>query len=580
MKQKLKENLALSDKGANDLMKAGFWTALNNIFLMCSSTIVYLFLFQTLNPILAGEQPSYSITTFLLFTVVFVAMIYISFFFAYNNSYQSAYEESATKRITLAETLRKLPLSFFGKKDLSDLTSTIMNDATELEHTMSHFMPPLFGTFASTSLIAVGMICFHWQMALATLWVLPVAFFLCVYTRKFQQSFGKKSMSIRLSYDDKIAECIENSKDIKANRRQEAHKEILKKQLDAYEKSSMMGELGMGLPVTIAQMILKLGIATAALTGVNLLIQGALDLFTFLVFMIIVTRFFDPIAGALINTAALFHSFLSIDRMKDLENTPLQTGKDSFTPDHYDIVFEDVGFSYQEGEKVLNSTSFVAKQGEITALVGPSGGGKSTALKLASRFWDISQGKITIGGVNIGEIDPETLLKSISIVFQDVTLFNNSVLENIRIGKEGATDEEVISAAKAAHCHEFVEKMPDGYHSFIGENGFSLSGGERQRISIARALLKDAPVVLLDEATSSLDIQSETAVQTAIKRLTQGKTVLVVAHRMRTIAGANNIILLKEGTVAESGTHKELMEKQGDYAHMIDLQMKSLQWSL
>ncbi len=580
MKAKLMKQMALSEKGASDLMKAGFWAFMNNLFLMFSASLVYLFLKDTLVSVIDGGNPALQIPVYVGLFLFFLTMVYLTYYFVYNASYMSAYEESATKRITLAETLRKLPLSFFGKKDLSDLTATIMNDASELEHTFSHFIPALFGTLASTCVISVSLFCFHWQMALATLWVVPVSFACCVFTRKFQQSFGLKSMNIRLAYDEKITECIENAKDIKANRRQEAHKEKLLEQLIAYEKSTMAGELGMGIPVTIAQMILKLGVATSTFTGITLLTQGKLDILTFMLFMVLVTRVFDPMVGALVNTAAMFHSFISIDRMKDLENTPIQTGKEVFQPSHYDISFENVTFSYDGSETVLNDTSFMAKQGEITALVGPSGGGKSTALKLASRFWDINQGKITIGDINIQEIDPETLLQSISIVFQDVTLFNQSVMDNIRLGRQGATDEEVIAAAKAAHCHEFVKKMPDGYDSLIGENGFSLSGGERQRISIARALLKDAPIVLLDEATSSLDIQSETAVQTAIKNLCQGKTVLVIAHRMRTIAGADQIIHLKEGKVSESGNHKELIEKNGDYAHMIQLQTKSLAWKL
>ncbi|MFI3254934.1 MAG: ABC transporter ATP-binding protein [Eubacteriales bacterium] len=580
MKEKLIKNFALSEKGAGDLIKAGIWTAVNNIFLMCSSVLVYLFLDDCLDSVLAQEKPTFSLGIYLALFLFFVFTVYISFYFAYNSSYTSAYEESAAKRITLAETMRKLPLSFFSKKDLSDLTSTIMNDATELEHSFSHYMPPLFGTCASTVLIAVGLFTIHWQMALATLWVVPVSLCLCIYTRKFQRSFSEKSLSIRLAYDDKITECIENAKDMKSNRRQEAHKAILMEQLEEFEKSSMIGELGIGLPVNIALMILKLGIATSALTGVQLLTQGKLDFFLFLVFMVLVTRVFDPIAGAMVNIAAMFHSFLSIDRMKELEQTEIQTGKEEFSPENYDIVFDHVNFSYEEGDVVLNDVSFVAKQGEITALVGPSGGGKSTALKLVSRFWDINKGEITIGGLNMNEIDPETILQHISIVFQDVTLFNQSVLDNIRIGRKDATDEEVIAAAKAAQCHEFVEKMPNGYDSLIGENGFSLSGGERQRISIARALLKDAPIVLLDEATSSLDIQSETAVQRAIKTLTKGKTVLVIAHRMRTIAGANQIIHLKEGIVSESGTHQSLLANKSDYAHMIELQHKSLAWKL
>lgn len=580
MKQKLKILFSLSDKGASALINASTWTALNNIFLMISSGLVYMFILDSIQPVLEEKYPQYSLVTYIVYMIVIVALVFISFYFAYNSSYQSAYEESATKRLTLAETLRKLPLSFFGKRDLSDLTATIMNDATELEHTMSHFMPALFGTLVSTVIISIGMFCFNWQMALATLWVVPVSIALCVYTKKFQNSFGEKSLKIRLSYDDKITECIENCKDIKSNRRQNFHKEIIKEQLDSFEKSSMIGELGIGVCVTASQMILKLGVATATLTGVNLLIAGSIDLFTFLVFMIIVTRVFDPITGALINIAATFHSLISIERMRELESTPIQTGKETFNPSNYDIVFSNVNFSYNDNDTVLNNTTFTAKQGEITALVGPSGGGKSTALKLASRFWDISSGSITIGGEDISKIDPETLLESISIVFQDVTLFNNTVMENIRIGKKGATDDEIIQAAKAAHCHEFIEKMPDGYNSMIGENGMSLSGGERQRISIARALLKDAPIVLLDEATSSLDIQSETAVQTAIKNLTQNKTVLVIAHRMRTIAGANQIVLLKEGTVTEIGTHKTLINQKGDYFNMIELQNKSLAWKL
>ncbi len=580
MKQKFKTLFALSDKGASALIKASLWTAVNNICLMISSGLVYMFLLDSLHPVLEEKYPQFELVTYIIYLLVIVTMIFISFYFAYNSSYQSAYEESATKRITLAETLRKLPLSFFGKRDLSDLTSTIMNDATELEHTMSHFMPGLFGTFVSTTLISIGMFCFNFKMALATLWVVPVSIALCIFTKKFQSGFSEKSLNIRLSFDDKITECIENCKDIKSNRRQNFHKEVVKEQLDAFEKSGMMGELGLGVCVTTAQMILKLGVATSALTGVKLLTSGDIDLFTFLTFMIIVTRVFDPIAGALINIAATFNSMLSIKRMKELEETKIQTGKESFTPSNYDIVFNNVNFSYNDNETVLNNTSFTAKQGEVTALVGPSGGGKSTALKLACRFWDITSGTITIGGEDISKIDPETLLQSISIVFQDVTLFNNTVMENIRIGRKGATDEEVIQAAKDAHCHEFVEKMTEGYNSMIGENGASLSGGERQRISIARALLKDAPIVFLDEATSSLDIKSETAVQTAIKNLTQNKTVLVIAHRMRTIAGANQIVLLKEGKVAEEGTHKELIAKGDNYANMVNLQVKSLNWKL
>lgn len=580
MKEYLKNLLGLSEKGAKDLVMAGISATLVNIVLMCTSGVLYSFLLDSLEPALAEETPLFSFLFYGIYLLVLVLLMIFSYYFAYNYSYMSAYQESAEKRISLAETIRKLPLSFFGKKDLSEVTTTMMTDVAELENAFSHFLPAFMGAFASTMLISVGLFCFQWQMALATLWVVPVSFGFCLLTRRHQQKFSKKNVTNRLNYDSKLTECIENVKDIKANNRKEAHKADLDAKLKVSEKQSLITELSIGLPVAFAQMILKMGIATSMIMGITLLSNNSLDLMTFLVFMVLVTRFFDPLAGALINLAGTFHAMVSVDRMRDLEKTKIQSGKEVFQPKGYDIAFDQVSFSYQEGTPVLNKISFTAKQGGITALVGPSGGGKSTALKLSARFWDIPQGKITIGGENIQEIEPETLLKHISIVFQDVSLFNQSVMDNIRIGKKDATDEEVMAAAKAAHCHHFIEKLPHGYETFIGENGFSLSGGERQRLSIARALLKDAPIILLDEATSSLDIESETAVQEALKTLTQGKTVLVIAHRMRTIASADKIVLLAEGTVAEEGNHQELMKKQGKYAHMVDLQMKSLAWKI
>ncbi|MFI3174285.1 MAG: ABC transporter ATP-binding protein [Bacillota bacterium] len=580
MRNYFKTMLGLSEKGATDLMWAIFWATAVNFFLLGTSGVLYLFLKDSVFVALDGGQPQFQIGLYVGYIALLVLCIFVSYYFAYNTSYMSAYYESANKRVTLAETLRKLPLSFFGKKDLSDITTTVMTDAAELEHMFSHFVPSLVGSIISTIVITIGMLAFNLKMGLATMWVVPVSLGLCVLTRTFQKKFSLKTMSQRLDYDNKITECIENIKDIKANNRKDAHKAILAEKLKANEKHLLIAELGIGLPVSIAQMILKVGIATSMLMGIVMLADGELDLLTFLVFMVVVTRVFDPVAGSLINLAATFHSMLSIERMKDLEATPIQTGQESFSPKGYDIAFQDVVFAYNNDETVIQGASFTAKQGEITALVGPSGGGKSTALKLMARFWDINQGKITIGGEDISKIEPETLLQSISIVFQDVTLFNNTVLENIRIGKKDATDEEVIAAAKAACCHEFVEKLSEGYHTLIGENGHSLSGGERQRLSIARALLKNAPIVLLDEATSSLDIQSESAVQSAISELTKGKTVVVIAHRMRTIAGANQIVLLKEGKVSERGTHYELMEQQGDYETMVNLQVKSMNWKL
>ncbi len=580
MKAYFKKMLGLSEKGASDLVWANLSATVVNFLLMATSGVIYSFMMDSLQPSLEGNTPSFQVMFYLSYICIILIFILISYYFAYNTSYMSAYKASAEKRISLAETLRKLPLSFFGKKDLSDITSTIMSDAAELEHSFSHFIPVLIGSITSTIIISIGLLCFHFQMAIATLWVVPVSFGLCVFTRTYQRKFSQKTLSEKLDYDNKLTECIENIKDIKANNRQTSHQEQLEVLLKSNEKHLLIAELGVAFPIVTAQMILKLGIATSMLLGIRLLSQGELDLMSFLMFMVIVTRIFDPISGALMNIAATFHSMISIERMKDLEAIKIQTGAEVFEPKGFDIQFNDVEFSYDEENMVLNTVNFKANQGEITALAGPSGGGKSTALKLVARFWDVTRGTITIGGVDISQIEPETLLKSISIVFQDVTLFDNTVLENIRIGKKDATDEEVIEAAKAAQCHEFVENLSDGYSTFIGENGHSLSGGERQRLSIARALLKDAPIVLLDEATSSLDIQSESAVQTAINQLTKGKTVIVIAHRMRTIAGANQIIHLKEGKVTESGTHEGLLEENGDYAHMIDLQNKSLAWKL
>lgn len=580
MKKMLQNVIGLSEKGANDLVWASISATFVNIFLMVTSGILYIFINDSLDASLSYEQPSFNILYYVLYTLIVLVCIFISYYFAYNTSYMSAYEESANKRISLAETLRKLPLSFFGKKDLSDVTTTIMTDAAELENSFSHFIPQLIGSISSTILMSFGLFMFNYKMALATLWVVPVSFLLCIMTRAFQNKFNKQTVDNRLDYDSKITECIENIKDIKANNQKEAHKSDLEIKLKNSEKHLLIAELAVGLPVSIAQMILKVGIATSMLMGVKLLGANEIDLMTFVMFMIVVTRVFDPIAGALINLAATFHALVSIERMKKLEATEIQTGKSTFEPKGYNIQFNNVEFAYNDGENVINGVDFIAKQGDITALVGPSGGGKSTALKLVARFWDVNNGSIEIGGEDISNIEPETLLQSISIVFQDVTLFNNTVLENVRIGRKGATDAEVIEALENSHCMEFVDKLQNGYNTFIGENGASLSGGERQRLSIARALLKNAPVVLLDEATSSLDIQSETAVQSAINRLTKDKTVIVIAHRMRTIAGADKIILLKDGKVAEEGKHKELMELGQNYANMVNLQVKSMNWKL
>lgn len=576
----LERQFALSNQGAKNLIKAAALSAFTNIAVISVAWILFLFLSESVMPILEGQALIYKISAYVIYSILAVALMIIAHLVSYNASYGAAYDESATKRVTLAEKLRKLPLSFFGQRDLSDLTTTIMTDSAMLEQAFSHYFPALFGCIISMPIIIIGVSIYNPVMALATLWVIPIAVIIVVFTKAYQKGFARKSKKITLEYNDKISECIENIRDIKSNGKQEKHAASAEKHFKAYEKQAIKGEIGVAIPVSIAQLILKVGMATSIIAGIYFLANGAIDPLVFIAFTMLASRIFEPVEAAFTNIAAIFNAQISIDRMKDIENTKSQEGLEKFNPNGYDISFENVNFSYDTSENVLNGLSFTAKQGEVTALVGPSGGGKSTAMKLSARFWDINSGKITIGGVDISKIDPEVLLSDISIVFQDVTLFNNSVLENIRIGRKGATDDEVIAVAKMANCDSFVADMADGYNTFIGENGHSLSGGERQRLSIARALLKDAPIILLDEATSSLDIKNESLVQEAITKLIKNKTVLVIAHRMRTIAGADKIVLIKNGAVAEEGANAELIAKGGDYARMIQLQTQSSNWQI
>ncbi len=580
MKNYLKKLFALSDGGAKDLLNASALTVLINIMIMAISSISFYFIRDTLLPVLEGEPPVYTVLTYVGFSIMFFILLLLAYYFQYNSSYVGAYDESANMRVSLAESLRKLPLSFFGKKDLSDLTTTILSDVTSMETAFSHFIPSFLGSIISTLVVGLGLFAFDVRLALALTWVIPLSFLLCFLSKKLQDLYVIKTKNIMLSCLNKIQECIENVKDIKANNRTQKHLNEVDSRLAVYEKTLVKAEFIAGLFVTLSQMILKLGIATTMLVGVSLLAGGEISLLTFLAFLMVASRIYDPLAGALINLVAIFMSLKSVERMKEFQSTKIQKGDDELTPKGYDINFNNVNFAYDTSETVLNGVSFTAKQGEITALVGPSGGGKSTAMKLAARFWDVNSGNITIGGQDVCSVDPEMLLKDISIVFQDVTLFNNTVMENIRIGRKGASDEDVITAAKEARCHEFIERLPEGYNTLIGENGSNLSGGERQRLSIARALLKDAPIVLLDEATSSLDIKSESAVQQAISRLIKQKTVIVIAHRMRTIAGANKIVMLKDGKVSAMGTHGELIKASPQYSRMISLQNDSMNWVL
>ena len=509
-----------------------------------------------------------------------VGLILLSTYLQYNATYFATYVESGVRRVTLAERLRKIPLSFFGKKDLADLTSTIMADCTFLEQSFSHFIPELAGSILSTVLISISLLAFDWRMALAALWVLPVSFAIVGGSARVQERLNQKAMDARMACADGIQECIEAVQDLKANNAEDEYLRGLEQKIRAVERRSILNEFGLAAFVVSASLILKLGIATVALVGSVLLVQGTLDVLTFFLFLLVVSRLYDPLQSALQNLAAVISTRTNIARMNEILDHPVQQGDSRLINNGCDIVFDHVGFAYNTGETVLEDVSFTARQGEVTALVGPSGGGKTTVSRLAARFWDLDRGKITVGGMDISKIDPEALLSLYSIVFQDVTLFDNTILENIRIGSKDATDEQVLAAARLANVDEFVEKLPNGYHTNIGENGCELSGGERQRISIARAFLKNAPIILLDEATASLDVENETLIQTALSRLIRDKTVLVIAHRMRTVAGADRIVVLDRGTVAEEGAPADLLARDGRYAHMVKLQTESQSWTL
>ena len=576
MIKKLQKKYALSEQGAKDLIKGCFACVLQNISFMFPVGLLYCMVSDLMN----GGVPESRLPFYIVGCILCVGLILLTTYFQYNATYFATYTESGVRRITLAERLRKIPLSFFGKKDLADLTSTIMADCTFLEQSFSHFIPELAGSIISTVLIAVSLFFYDWRMALAALWVMPVAFAIVGFSAKIQENLNQKAMDMKMACADGIQECIETVQDLKANNAEKEYLKGLEKKIRAVEHRSILNEFGLAAFVVSASLVLKLGIATVALAGSVLLMQGSLDILTFFLFLLVVSRLYDPLQGALQNLAAVISTRTNIARMNEILDHPIQQGKTSLSNKGYDITLRAISESYNTGETVLKDVSFTAKQGEVTALVGPSGGGKTTVSRLAARFWDINRGKITVGGMDVSKVDPETLLSLYSIVFQDVTLFDNTILENIRIGNKDATDEQVIAAAKLANVDEFAKKLPDGWHTNIGENGCELSGGERQRISIARAFLKNAPIILLDEATASLDVENETLIQTALSRLIADKTVLVIAHRMRTVAGADKIVVLSDGTVAEEGSPKDLEEKNGVYAHMVKLQTESQNWKL
>ena len=576
----LKNKYALSDQGAKDLLKGIIYSVLANISLMFPVILLAIVLNQLLAPVLGTNAPEISAIVYTVIGIVILAVVFIFHYCQYTATYLGTYDESARRRIGLAEKLRTLPLTFFHQRNLADLTSTIMGDCANFEHAFSHTVPQFFGAVISTGIVCIGLLIVNWQMGLALLWVAPISFAIVILSRKCQEKLSKKHMNARLELAEGIQECLETVQDIKAYNQEEDYLRKLDAKMDAAEKAQISSEMTTASLLTTGQMFLRLGLATVIVVGNSLVVNGDTSLFTYILFLIAASRLYDPLSGAMANMAELFSVQLQVNRLKEIEDYPEETGEKEIRTNGYDITFDHVRFSYEKDKPVLRDVSFTAKQGQVTALVGPSGGGKSTVAKLAAKFYPLDGGRILLGGTDIAPLNSTMLMKNFSIVFQDVVLFNNTIMENIRVGKKDATDEEVIAAAKAAQCDEFISKLPDGYQTVIGENGSTLSGGECQRLSIARALLKDAPVILLDEATASLDVDNETEIQNAISKLVKGKTVLIIAHRMRTVEAADNIIVLSDGIVAENGTHEELMKENGLYHRLVDLQTASANWKL
>ncbi len=579
MGEQLKRKYALTDKGLANTKKGAAWTVVVNLTMMAGMGILY-YLMQGYMDTLTSCAPLPRTWVFLGLVAAFVVLSFLTHLEQYHTTYGLVYREIKDTRISIAERLRKLPLGYFGKRDLADLTETIMGDVNRLEHVWSHCLGYLYGAYVSTAMIAVMLFVYDWRMALACLWGVPVAFLLLFGSRRIQKRSSQKLKADALAVSDNIQESIENIREIRATNREQEYLDRLYQKIDRFESTNRKGELVIGLFVNGASIIMRLGVATTILTGASLVLKGSMDFMLMFLFLMVITRVYAPFDQALALIAEMFVSQVSASRLNEIHDTPTAEGAEVFEPKGHDITFDNVSFAYDDHD-VLKGVSFTAKEGEVTALVGPSGSGKSTCARLAARLWDVSKGSIKVGGVDISTVDPEVLLTDYSMVFQDVVLFDDTVMENIRLGKHGATDEEVRAAAAAANCDEFVEKLPQGYDTPIGENGAKLSGGERQRISIARALLKNAPIVLLDEATASLDVENETKVQGALSRLLAGKTVLVIAHRMRTVEAADKIVVLTEGQVVEEGSPAELLAREnGVFRRMAQLQSASAGWSI
>ena len=581
----LKERYALSDTGVRNALLGTVWTAATNLVIMAGMGIMFLAM-EGLVAHLADGEPLPALSRFALALAVFAVALFVANWLQYTYTYGVVYEESSAQRIRLAETLRRLPLSFFGRRDLADLTETMLTDVATMEHAYSHVLGELFGALISTAVVAVGCALYNLPLMLAAFWSVPVAFAILYGGLAVVAPAQRRSRAAKVAVADSIQEALDCVREIRASRCEDAYLAKLAAKIDEAEARTATCEVVGGIFMNSAQVVLRLGVPSVVLVAAGQIAAGRIDFMTMFAFLLLVSRIYAPFDQCLMLLFELFASRVAAGRMHQIYDEPQATGTGEFHPQGYDVEFDHVAFSYgagpdgRAGDRVLEDVSFTAREGEVTALVGPSGSGKSTCARLAARFWDATAGTVTVGGVDVSGVDPEALLRDFSVVFQDVTLFDDTVMENIRLGRRGATDEEVRAAARAAMCESFVSRMPQGFATPIGENGSRLSGGERQRISIARALLKDAPVVLLDEATASLDVESETEVQAALSRLLAGRTVIVIAHRMRTVMAADKVVVLEDGRVAEQGSPAELIARGGRFARMAALQDASAGWSL
>ncbi|WP_198203505.1 MULTISPECIES: ABC transporter ATP-binding protein [Bifidobacterium] len=580
-----KKKYALSDQGMKIVVLGTLWTTLTNLIIMAGTASLLLVMNAFVEHLTAGA-PLPEILPYLAGLLLFALILFGSSWFQYSYSYGAVFSQTGTQRIDLAERLRKLPLSFFGRRDLADLTDTILGDVATMEHAYAHALSQLYGAVVSSVLVFLALLPINWALDLAAFWSVPVAFAIIFATRRFVETASQRTRQAQIRVSDGIQETLDCVREIHATNQEDRYLERLFSTIDDTEAITVRTEMTNGLIMNSAMVVLRLGVATTFLVAAGLIVQGRIDFMVMFLFLLMVSRIYSPFDQALMLVSELFQSQGSARRIRSITEEPVAEGSTEFHPDGHDIVFDHVAFSYPglagkaAGEPVLEDVGFTAKEGEITALVGPSGSGKSTCARLAARFWDAASGSITVGGVDVSQVDPEVLLRDYAVVFQDVMLFDDTVMGNIRMGRSGASDAEVLAAAKAANCDQFVSRLPQGYQTMIGENGSRLSGGERQRISIARAILKNAPVVLLDEATASLDVENETQVQEALSQLLVGKTVMVIAHRMHTVEQADKIVVLDHGRVVEQGSPQKLMAADGEFARMVRLQGESAGWSL